>query len=168
MSIRIGDKLPDASFGVVTPDGVETRSTADVFAGRTVVLFAVPGAFTPTCHKNHMPGYVENAAAIKAKGVDAIAVTGVNDPFVMEAWAKASGGAGTIEFLADGSAHFARAIGMDLDLGERGLGTRSKRYSMLVKDGVVRSLAVEETPSRADLSGAAALLTTLDEAATQG
>ena len=168
MSIRIGDKLPDASFGVVTPHGVETRSTADVFAGRTVVLFAVPGAFTPTCHKNHMPGYVENAAAIKAKGVDAIAVTGVNDPFVMQAWAQASGGAGTIEFLADGSAHFARAIGMDLDLGERGLGTRSKRYSMLVKDGVVRSLAVEETPSRADLSGAAALLTMLDEAAAQG
>ena len=133
-----------------------------------MVLFAGPGAFTPTCHKNHMPGYVEHAAAIKAKGVDAIAVTGVNDPFVMQAWAQASGGAGTIEFLADGSAHFARAIGMDLDLGERGLGTRSKRYSMLVKDGVVRSLAVEETPSRADLSGAAALLTMLDEAAAQG
>lgn len=162
MPIQIGDKLPDASFGVVTPDGVETRTTADVFGGRTVVLFAVPGAFTPTCHKNHLAGYVEHAAAIRAKGVDAIAVTGVNDPFVMEAWAKASGGAGTIEFLADGSAQFARAVGMDLDLSERGLGTRSKRYSMLVKDGLVRSMAVEETPTRADLSGAVAMLQALD------
>ncbi len=168
MSIQVGDTLPDASFGVVTPDGVESRSTADVFAGRTVVLFAVPGAFTPTCHKNHMAGYVANAAAIKAKGVDAIAVTGVNDPFVMEAWAKASGGAGTIEFLADGSAHFARAVGMDLDLAERGLGIRSKRYAMLVKDRVVQTLAVEETPTRADLSGAVAMLTSLDDLAGQG
>ncbi len=167
MTITIGDRLPDAQFGVATPDGVQTRSTADVFAGRTVVLFAVPGAFTPTCHQNHLAGFVAQAAAIKARGVDAIAVTGVNDPFVMAAWAQASGGAGAIEFLADGSAHFARAVGLDQDLSERGMGIRSKRYSMLVRDGVVRSLAVEEKPGRADLSGAEAVLTLLDEPSAQ-
>ena len=158
MPIKVGDRLPDAQFHVMTPDGVATRSTAEVFGGKTVVLFAVPGAFTPTCHKNHLPGYIENAGAIRAKGVDTIAVTGVNDVFVMDAWAKASGGAGVIDFLADGSAHFAKAIGMDLDVSARGLGTRSNRYSMLVEDGVVKRLAVEETPSSADVSGAKALL----------
>ena len=163
MTINIGDKLPEATFRVVTPDGVETRSTADVFGGKTVVLFAVPGAFTPTCDKNHLPGYVERAEAIKAKGIDTIAVTGVNDPFVMDAWSKASGGAGVVEFLADGNADFARAIGMAFDGSGFGLGPRSKRYSMLVRDGVVETLAVEETPSRADVSGAAALLKILDE-----
>ena len=164
MPIQVGDRLPDAHFGVVTPDGVETRSTADVFGNRTVALFAVPGAFTPTCPRNHLPGYVEPAA----RGVDAIAVTGVNDPFVMDAWARSSGAAGTIEFLADGSALFARALGLDQDLTERGMGVRSQRYAMLVTDGVVRSLAVEEGPGRADLSGAAALLKLLDEPATLG
>ncbi len=165
MPINIGDKLPEAVFRVTTPDGIQTKTTHDLFGGKTVVLFAVPGAFTPTCHKNHLPGYVEHANAIKAKGVDTIAVTGVNDPFVMDAWAKASGAAGVIEFLSDGNADFARAIGMDFDGSPHGLGLRSKRYSMLVRDGVVEKLAVEETPSRADLSGATALLKALDEPA---
>lgn len=161
--IEVGDRLPPATFRVATPDGVETRSTDDVFGGRTVVLFAVPGAFTPTCDRNHLPGYLKQAAAIKAKGVDAIAVTGVNDVFVMDAWAKSSGGAGTIDFLSDGNADFARALGLDFDGSERGMGPRSKRYAMLVDDGTVAFLAVEEAPSRADVSGAEAMLEALDK-----
>jgi glutaredoxin/glutathione-dependent peroxiredoxin len=132
MSIQIGDRLPQAEFKVMTSDGVAVRSTDDVFKGKKVVLFAVPGAFTPTCHKNHLPGYIENAEAMKAKGIDAIVVTSVNDVFVMDAWSKASGGAGIIEFLADGGAAFAKAIGMDFDASAHGLGIRSNRYSMLV------------------------------------
>jgi peroxiredoxin len=135
MTIQKGDSLPDATFTVMTADGPAPKTTKEIFGGRKVVLFAVPGAFTPTCHKNHMPGYVTNAEAIKAKGVDAIAVTGVNDVFVMNAWAEATGGKGLIEFLADGSGAFAKAVGLDLDLSQRGLGIRSKRYAMVVEDG---------------------------------
>ncbi|MBV8840272.1 MAG: peroxiredoxin, partial [Alphaproteobacteria bacterium] len=118
----------------------------------------VPGAFTPTCHKNHLPGFVKSADAITAKGVDAIAVTGVNDVFVMNAWKKETGADGKIEFLADGAGAFAKAIGLSLDLSERGLGLRSQRYSMLVEDGVVKSLNIEDTPGKADISGAENLL----------
>ena len=115
MSIKVGDRLPAATFRVVTADGPKPLSTDDVFKGKKVVLFAVPGAFTPTCHKNHLPGFVKNADAIKAKGVDTIAVTGVNDQFVMDAWKKASGAEGKVEFLADGNGDFAKAIGLSLD-----------------------------------------------------
>jgi peroxiredoxin len=142
MPIKVGDRLPNVTFPVATADGPKPMTTDEIFKGKKVVLFAVPGAFTPTCHKNHMPGFVKNADAIKAKGVDAIAVTAVNDPFVMQAWKKES------------SAAFAKAIGMTLDLGERGLGTRSQRYSMIVEDGVVKSLNVEDAPGKADISGA--------------
>ena len=124
----------------MTADGPKPKTTDEVFKGKKVVLFAVPGAFTPTCHKNHLPGFVTNADAIKAKGVDAIAVTGVNDPFVMDAWKKATGADGKIEFLADGNGDFAKAIGLALDASADGLGMRSKRYSMVVEDGVVKSL----------------------------
>ncbi len=158
MTIKIGDRLPEATFMTPGADGPRPVTTAEYFGGRTIVLFAVPGAFTPTCHANHLPGYVQHGEAIKAKGVDAIAVTGVNDVFVMKAWAAASGAMDKIDFLADGSAAFAKAIGMDLDLNERGLGMRSKRYSMLVKDGVVTEFAVEETPGTAAVSGAEAML----------
>ncbi|MCA3563556.1 MAG: peroxiredoxin [Methylocystis sp.] len=158
MTIKIGDRLPEATFMTPGADGPRPVTTAEYFGGRTIVLFAVPGAFTPTCHANHLPGYVQHGEAIKAKGVDAIAVTGVNDVFVMKAWAAASGATDKIDFLADGSAAFAKAIGMDLDLNERGLGMRSKRYSMLVKDGVVTEFAVEETPGTAAVSGAEAML----------
>ncbi len=130
----------------------------EVFKGKKVVLFAVPGAFTPTCHKNHLPGFVQNAAAIKAKGVDSIAVTAVNDGFVMDAWKKASNAEGKIEFLADGNGEFAKAIDMTLDGSGNGLGLRSKRYSMLVEDGVVKKLNVEEAPGKAETSSADALL----------
>jgi peroxiredoxin len=157
MAIKVGDRIPSASFTVMTADGPKPKSTDDIFKGKKVVLFAVPGAFTPTCSNNHLPGFVANADAIKAKGVDIIAVTGVNDVFVMNAWKKASG-ADKIEFLADGSANFAKAIGLSIDLGERGLGTRSSRYSMLVEDGVVKKLNVEEAPGKAEASGAENLL----------
>jgi peroxiredoxin len=161
MTIKVGDKLPQATFRVMTADGPAAKSTDDIFKGRKVVLFAVPGAFTPTCHKNHLPGYLAKADEIKAKGVDAIAVTGVNDVFVMDAWAKATEGQGKIEFLSDGNADFAKEIGLSLDGSGFGLGTRSQRYSMLVEDGVVKSLNVEDAPGKADISGAEALLKTL-------
>lgn len=158
MTIEVGEKLPQATFMVMTPDGPAPRTTDEIFAGKKVVLFAVPGAFTPTCHRNHLPGYLDNIATFKAKGVETIAVTGVNDVFVMEAWATASGGAGAIEFLADGSAAFATAIGMAFDASAHGLGTRSNRYAMLVEDGTVATLVVEENNGRAELSSATALL----------
>jgi peroxiredoxin len=158
MTISVGDTLPETTFRVMTDDGPAPKSTSEIFSGRKVVLFAVPGAFTPTCHKNHLPGYLQNAEAIKAKGVDAIAVTGVNDVFVMDAWAKATDGKGKIEFLSDGNGDFAKALGLALDGSGFGLGVRSQRYSMLVEDGVVKSINVEDSPGKADVSGAEALL----------
>jgi glutaredoxin/glutathione-dependent peroxiredoxin len=161
MTIKVGDRVPDATFTVMTSDGPQTRTTEEFFKGRRVVLIGVPGAFTPTCHRNHLPGFVSKADEILGKGIDEIAVTGVNDIFVMDAWAKQSGAEGKVTFLADGSANFAKAIGLSLDLSERGLGTRSQRYSMLVDDGIVRKLSIEETPGKAELSGADALLKAL-------
>ena len=161
MTIKPGDALPQVTFTVPGADGPKPMTTDEVFKGKKVVLFAVPGAFTPTCHKNHLPGFIDKAAAIKAKGVDTIAVTGVNDVFVMGAWAKATGGEGKITFLADGSGEFAKALGLSLDLSARGLGLRSQRYSMIVDNGVVKTLSIEETPGTADVSGAEALLKAL-------
>jgi peroxiredoxin len=158
MAIKVGDRLPEAKFRVMTAEGPGWKTTDEVFKGKKVVLFAVPGAFTPTCHKNHLPGFVQNAAAIKAKGIDSIAVTAVNDGFVMDAWKKASNAEGKIEFLADGNGEFAKAIDMTLDVSGNGLGLRSKRYSMLVEDGVVKKLNVEEAPGKAETSSADALL----------
>ena len=158
MSIKVGDRLPQATFRVMTANGPAPKTTDEIFAGKKVVLFAVPGAFTPTCHRNHLPGFLEKADAIKAKGIDAIAVTGVNDVFVMDAWSKATGGDGKIEFLSDGNGDFAKALGLSLDASANGLGTRSKRYSMVVDNGVLKSLNVEDAPSKADVSGAEALL----------
>ncbi|TCT08014.1 peroxiredoxin [Aquabacter spiritensis] len=158
MSISVGDTLPSATFRVSTADGPVPKTTDDVFKGRRVVLFAVPGAFTPTCHKNHLPGYVARADEFKAKGIDTIAVVSVNDPFVMSAWEKASGAEGKILFLADGVAEFSKALDLTFDGSAAGLGLRSKRYSMLVEDGVVKILNVEDVPSKADISSAQALL----------
>ena len=157
MTIKVGERLPNVTVRQVTPDGPKPVEAKDYFAGKTVVLFGLPGAFTPTCHKNHLPGFVKNASEIKAKGVNTIAVTGVNDVFVMDAWKKASGG-DAIEFLADGSGNWAKALGLSVDLTERGLGVRSQRYAMLVDDGVVKTLNVEDTPGKADISGADNLL----------
>src|SRR5665213_3519713 len=157
MAIKVGDRLPEAKFRVMGPDGPAWKTTDEMFKGKKVVLFAVPGAFTPTCNNNHLPGFVKNAAAIKAKGIDTIAVTGVNDVFVMNAWKKASG-SDAIEFLADGSAAWAKAVGITADLTERGLGVRSGRYAMVVDDGVVKTLNVEDSPGKAEVSGADNLL----------
>jgi peroxiredoxin len=156
--IKVGDTLPKATFTVMGEGGPTTKTTDDVFKGKKVVIFGLPGAFTPTCHGNHLPGFLTKGAEIKAKGVDTIAVTSVNDVFVMDAWAKAANAAGKIDFLADGSAAFAKALGLSVDLTERGMGVRSQRYSMLVEDGVVRRLNIEEAPGKADLSGADAML----------
>jgi peroxiredoxin len=158
MAIKVGDRLPEAKFRVLTAEGPAWKTTDEVFKGKKVVLFAVPGAFTPTCHKNHLPGFLKNGDAIKAKGIDTIAVTAVNDPFVMDAWKKASGAEGKIEFLADGNGDFAKALDMTLDGSGNGLGLRSKRYSMVVDNGVVKTLNIEEAPGKADLSGADTLL----------
>ena len=158
MTISVGDKLPDATFKERTSDGMEEVTTADVFAGRKVVLFAVPGAFTPTCHLNHLPGYLENRETILAKGVDEIAVVAVNDAFVMSAWADATGGAGKIRYLSDWNADFTRAVGMEIDLSGGTLGIRSRRYSMVVEDGIVKALNLEEKPGTAEKSGAAAII----------
>ena len=158
MTISVGDRVPPTTFRTMTPDGPAPKTSDELFKGKKVVLFAVPGAFTPTCHKNHMPGFVKNADAIKAKGIDMIAVTAVNDVFVMDAWKKASGAEGKIEFLADGSADFAKALGLTLDASANGLGVRSKRYCMVIDDGVVKSISIEDAPSKAELSGADNLL----------
>jgi peroxiredoxin len=158
MTIKVGDRLPNATFRVMTPDGPKPKTTDEVFKGKKVVLFAVPGAFTPTCSKNHLPGFVTNADTIKGKGINTIAVTSTNDAFVQNAWKQATDPEGKIEFLSDGNAEFAKAIGLDLDASGMGLGTRSKRYSMIVDDGVVKSLNVEDAPGKADVSGAENLL----------
>ncbi len=158
MTIKVGEKLPNATFRLVTTDGPKPVTTAEFFGGRKIVLFGLPGAFTPTCHKNHLPGFIADEAAFKAKGVAEIAMTAVNDHHVLAAWEQATGARGHVAFLADGNAEFARAVGLDFDAAPGGLGLRSKRYSMLVEDGVVKILNIEETPGKADLSGAPHLL----------
>ncbi len=158
MAIKVGDRLPNATFRVMTGEGPKPKTTDDIFKGKKVALFAVPGAFTPTCSNLHMPSFLNNVDAIKAKGVDTIAVTGVNDVFVMEAWKKSTNAGVKIEFLSDGNAEFAKGIDMVFDGSGNGLGTRSKRYSMLVEDGVVKKLNIEEAPGKCDVSGGQALL----------
>ncbi len=158
MAISVGDKLPQAKFKMMGKDGPEEMSSSDIFDGKKVVLFAVPGAFTPTCHLNHLPGFLKHFEEIKAKGVDDIAVVSVNDLFVMNEWAKSTGGKGKIHYLSDGAADFTKAVGLEIDLSEVGLGVRSKRYSMIVDNSVVKALNIEESPGVAELSGAAAIL----------
>lgn len=141
MTIQIGDTIPDVTFTTMTDDGPEPIGN-DFFAGKTVALFAVPGAFTPTCSAKHLPGFLDKAGDLKAKGVDAIACTSVNDVFVMGAWAKANDADG-VTMLADGNGAFAEAVGLTMDGSKYGMGTRSQRYSMLIEDGVVKQLNVE-------------------------
>lgn len=158
MAIAAGGRIPDATLTIVTPDGPDARPADAFFAGRKVVLFAVPGAFTPTCHNSHMPGFVENADAMRERGVDEVAVISVNDPFVMAAWAKASQAENKVTFLADGSGEFTRALGMDTDLSKVGFGTRSKRYAMIVDDGTVSFVDEEDSPGEVKKSSAAAVM----------
>lgn len=158
MAISIGDKLPSASFKENTSDGMADVSSADIFDGKKIVLFAVPGAYTPTCHLNHLPGYLENRDAILAKGVDEIAVVSVNDAFVMGAWAQSTGGEGKLRYLSDWDASFTKSIGMEMDLSAGTLGQRSKRYSMIVENGQVTALNIEDSPGEAVTSGASKLI----------
>jgi glutaredoxin/glutathione-dependent peroxiredoxin len=161
MSIQVGDKIPEATFRVMTESGPDVRSSDQVFKGRKVVLFAVPGAFTPTCHLKHLPGFLEEAAQIKAKGVDAVALTAVNDVFVLNAWVKSLGDASVLEVLSDGNGEFARALDLVLDGTGFGMGHRSKRYAMIVEDGVITTLNVEENAGQADTASAANILKSL-------
>jgi len=142
MSIKQGDNVPQVSFTHMTADGPKPISSDEVFKGKKVVLFALPGAFTPTCSASHLPGFVVNADKLKAAGIDTIACLSVNDAFVMDAWGKAQN-AEEILMLADGSAEFTRAMGLEFELTDRGMGVRSQRYAMLVDDGVIKNLNVE-------------------------
>ena len=144
MTISVGDKLPDATFMEMTANGPEPRSTEDVFAGKTVALFAVPGAYTPTCSAKHLPGFVEKQGDLAAKGIDDIVCPSVNDVFVMGAWGKDNGVEGKVRMLADGNGAFAAAIGLEMDGSGFGMDQRSQRYSMLVVDGTVKELNVEQ------------------------
>lgn len=161
MTLKAGDTVPSHTFHIMGDDGPATMSTDDLFSGKKVVLFGVPGAFTPTCHANHLPGFVEHNDAIKEKGVDTIAVTTVNDVHVVNAWQKASKAGDKVVFLSDGNADFAKAAGLEIDLGVAGMGMRSKRYSMIVDDGVVTQINVEDNPGEANTSSAATILSQL-------
>jgi peroxiredoxin len=143
MTIQVGDRLPQATFMTPTEEGPAPISTDEVFKGKRVALFAVPGAFTPTCSAKHLPGFKEQAAAIKGKGVDTIACVSVNDVFVMKAWAKDQGIGDEILMLADGNGDFTKALGLELNASKFGMGSRSQRYSLIAKDGVVETLNVE-------------------------
>ncbi len=162
MTIKVGDRLPEATFTVMGPDGPKDMTTAEVFSGKKVAFFAVPGAFTPSCHKGHMPGFVARVDELKAKGMDRIACTAVNDIFVLTSWAKDTGADGKILMLSDGNGDFARAIGLEVDLRKFRLGMRSQRYAMVVEDGVVRVLNVEDAPPDHDKSSAATLCSMID------
>ncbi len=146
MTIRVGEQLPEARIFVATADGDEEISSQDVFRNRKVVLFAVPGAFTPTCHEQHLPSFLNHYDNIRNKGVDAIACIAVNDIDVMKAWARQSGADGKIRFLADGNGEFTRKVGLDVDYSAYGMGRRSRRYSMVVDNGVVQALNIEDGP----------------------
>ena len=161
MTIKVGDKLPDAKLRVMTDEGVQVKSTDDIFKGKKVALFAVPGAYTGTCHKMHLPSIFLNAYAIKQKGVDTIGIISVNDAFVMNAWKRDTDQRNEAVFLADGNADFTKAIGMELDGSGNGLGLRSQRYSMLVEDGVVKQLNIEPAPGKVEVSGGETLLSQL-------
>ena len=144
MSINVGDKLPKATLVKATPDGPQPVDSEAYFGGRRVAIFSVPGAFTPTCSARHLPGFIDKAEEMKAKGVDEIACIAVNDAFVMQAWGESSGADGKVTMLADGNGDFARALGLTMDGSKFGLGERGQRWSAIVDDGVVEQLNVEE------------------------
>jgi peroxiredoxin len=160
MTIKVGDTVPSMKLMTVGPEGPKEVSTDEIFKGHKVVLFAVPGAFTPTCSAKHLPGFVENAEKLLGKGVDRIVCLAVNDAFVMGAWAKEQNVGDKVTMLADGSAAFTKALGLELDLVGRGMGIRSQRYAMVVEDGQVTHLAVEQ-PGGFDVSRAEAVLAEL-------
>ncbi|HUC60821.1 MAG TPA: peroxiredoxin [Alphaproteobacteria bacterium] len=155
MTIKVGDKVPAGKVKYMGADGKPAElSTDDLFKGKKVVLFGLPGAFTPTCSAKHVPGFVQQAGALKAKGVATIACISVNDAFVMGAWGKDQGSGDKVMMLADGSADFTKALGLEQDLSAAGLGVRSKRYAMIVEDGTVKWMGVEDAPGKLEHSGA--------------
>ncbi len=160
MTIKVGDKVPSVTLRNLTPEGVKEITPDELFGGKKVVLFAVPGAYTRTCSQRHLPSYVGNAAALKAKGVDTIACLAVNDAFVMSAWGKEHQADGKVMMLGDGNADFTRAMGLELDRIKEGMGIRSQRYAMLVENGIVKALNVEK-PGEYAVSSAEAILETL-------
>jgi peroxiredoxin (alkyl hydroperoxide reductase subunit C) len=157
MSVKVGDSIPSMKLMQGTADGPKEVSTDDLFKGKKVVMFAVPGAFTPTCSAKHLPGFVQNAQALKAKGVDSVVCVAVNDAFVMGAWGKDQGVGDNVIMLADGSAAFTKALGLELDLTARGLGIRSQRYALVVDDGKVTHVAIE-APGGFEVSKAESIL----------
>ncbi len=157
MTIQAGDKMPSGVFGVMTESGPGAISTDDLFAGKKVILFSVPGAFTPTCSNNHLPGFVDHADALLEKGVDTIACTAVNDVFVMHAWGKDRGVADTVTMLADGNGDYVKALGLELDASGFGMGLRGERFAIIVDDGVATHVAVE-APGKFEVSSAEAIL----------
>jgi peroxiredoxin (alkyl hydroperoxide reductase subunit C) len=160
MTIKVGDTIPSMKLMMATLEGPKETTTDDIFKGKKVVLFAVPGAFTPTCSAKHLPGFVQYADAIKAKGVDTIACIAVNDAFVMGAWGRDQGTGDKVTMLADGAAAFAKALGLELDLNARGMGWRSQRYALIADNGVVTHLGVE-APGGFDVSKAESILSAL-------
>ncbi len=160
MAIKVGEKIPDVTLKAATREGMRDITTAELCGGKRVVLFALPGAFTPTCSAKHLPGFVEKASEIKAKGIDTIACLSVNDVFVMDAWGKTHGAGDTVLMLADGNGDFSKAVGLDFDGSKFGMGTRSQRYAAVIDDGVVKTLAVEK-PMEFKVSSAEAILESL-------
>lgn len=158
MTIKTGDKIPAVTLRKLGAAGIEDLNAADYVADKTVIIFGVPGAFTPSCAQKHLPGYIENADTIKGKGVDEIICLSVNDPFVMAEWSAQSGAAGKVTLLSDGNGELTKAMGLDFDGSGAGLGIRSLRYVMVVKNGVIDSLDIEAAPSDVELSGAQACL----------
>jgi peroxiredoxin len=161
MTIKVGDRIPSVTLKTPSPEGPKEITTDELFRGKKAVLFAVPGAFTPACSQRHLPGFVEHADELKAKGVDLIACVAVNDAFVLNAWAREQRADGKVMMLADGSGDFTRALGLELDLTKGGLGRRSQRYSMLIEDGVVKALNLESQPGQVTASSAEAMLKAL-------
>lgn len=158
MTIAVGQKLPSVTFKQMGPDGPTNLSSDDFCVGQKVILFGLPGAFTPVCSAQHLPGFVEKAGKLKAMGVDAIACVSVNDPFVMAAWGQAHDADGRVDMLADHDGSFTRACGLEIDLSDFGLGERSERYSMLVDDGVIKAINVEDSILAHEVSSAEAIL----------
>ncbi len=161
MSIKIGDKIPQVTLKVFGASGMTDVKTKDIFKGKKVVLFGVPGAFTPTCAQQHLPDYLKNIGDIKDKGVDEVICTAVNDPFVMHHWEIVSGANGKITMLPDGNGDFAKAMGLEFDGSGHGLGIRSKRYMMIVDKGVVKELEIEDSPGALEASAAGICLAKL-------
>ena len=160
MTIKVGDKVPQATFKYLSPEGPKEITSDELFGGKKVAFFAVPGAFTPTCSQRHLPGYLDKAAAFKAKGVDTIACVSVNDAFVMGAWGKEQQAGDKVMMLGDGAAEFTNAMGLSMDLTKNGMGVRSQRYAMVVDNGVIKHLFVEK-PGAFEVSAAENVLKSL-------